>query len=166
MKPVVLAVALVATACTVGGLSPGSGGSTASPTPRPTVSAAPAIVGAVDVAGHPVAPAIALEASAAVPPPPSAATPTPTPDPAVWRFEGRVVDEEGNGLTGVCVAIGPNGCQPGSIRTDARGTYAIDLPQIRTIVYELRFQLAGYTTVYHRFSPNGASIFDVVLPRG
>ena len=100
-----------------------------------------------------------------VSPAPTVAIPTPTPDPAVWRFEGRVVDETGAALEEVCVVIGPHGCQVHGPHTDERGVYFIDMPQNPVIVYELRFERAGYTTVYYLAQPSGPTIFDVVLRR-
>lgn len=147
---------------------------TASPTPavvpsstsEGTVSPAPTVAGAQAVGGLPLGTAQAVATSAGVPwPPPPPATPTATPDPAVWRFEGRVMDEEGYPLEGVCVAIGPAGCQPHSIRTDARGVYYFDVPQVSTVVYELRFEREGFVTIYYMAQPNGPTVFNLVLRR-
>src|SRR5262245_12295310 len=79
-----------------------------SPTVPPTNTALPLPQGAGAVA----------VTSAPVSPPPAPRSATPTPDPAVWRFEGRVVDESGASLDDVCVVIGPRGCQRVSPHTD------------------------------------------------
>lgn len=101
--------------------------------------------------------------SAPVPTAPPPSKPTPTPDPAIWRFEGRVVDPDGKPLRDVCVVIGPHGCQRGSPRTDERGVYFIDLPQVPTVVYDLYFVSDGYTVVWHRVQPAEPTVFNVVL---
>jgi hypothetical protein len=98
-----------------------------------------------------------------VPSPPS--HPTPTPDPEIWRFEGVVVDEAGDGIPGVCVIIGPHGCQPGSIRTNEDGRYWIDVPQKATVVYDLYFAKEGYQVVWYRAQPDGPTRFNVLLRR-
>ena len=101
--------------------------------------------------------------SAPVPTAPPPATPTPTPDPAIWRFEGRVVDPDGKPLRDVCVVIGPHGCQRGSPRTDERGVYFIDLPQVPTVIYDLYFVREGYIAVWHQLQPKEPTVFNVVL---
>lgn len=106
----------------------------------------------------------AAETSAPVSPPPPA-TPWPTPDPAIWRYEGAIVDEKGAPLKGVCIAIGPRGCVRGSIRTDDNGRYYVDMPQNATIVYEFTFMLDGYEVVWHRAQPSGPTVFNVILHR-
>jgi hypothetical protein len=101
--------------------------------------------------------------SAPVPSAPPPARPTPTPDPAVWRFEGRVVDADGRPLRDVCVVIGPRGCQRGSLRTDDRGMYFIDMPQVPTVTYDLYFVKDGYLVVWHQAQPTEPTVFNVVL---
>lgn len=91
------------------------------------------------------------------------ATPTPTPDPAIWRFEGVVVDASGHPLEGVCVVIGPLGCSPHSVHTDARGVYFFDVPQKPAIEYDLTFEKDGYVPVLYRAEPSGPTVFNVVL---
>lgn len=99
------------------------------------------------------------------PPPSSRPTLTPTPDPAIWRFEGVVLDDAGDPIPGVCVIIGPRGCQPGSIRTDSDGRYWVDMPQKTNVVYDLSFAKNGYEVVQHRAQPQGPTLFNVVLRR-
>lgn len=106
---------------------------------------------------------IATASAPDIPPPPAPATPTPTPDPAIWRFEGRVVDEDGQALTDVCVVIGPRGCQRASPHTDDRGVYSFDVPQITTVVYDLYFVKDGYRVVWYHAQPQAPTLFDVVL---
>ena len=159
---------LLAAACSAGSISPSAsptGSRAPTPSPTPRVSAAPTVEGLQPLQGPPLVNAVAVATSAIVPSASPAATPTPTPDPAVWRFEGRVVDADGEGLAGVCVVIGPNGCQKFSPHTDERGLYFIDLPQNPSVVYELRFELAGFTGVYYQARPTAPTVFNVVLAR-
>ena len=109
--------------------------------------------------------AIALTSAPSVSPPPPPRTATPTPDPAVWRFEGRVVDETGAALTDVCVVIGPHGCQRFSPHTDDRGVYFFDVPQNPSVVYDLYFEKDGFVTVWSRVQPSAPTVFNVVLHR-
>jgi hypothetical protein len=97
----------------------------------------------------------------ATPPPPS--TPTPTPDPAIWRFEGRVVDDNGTPLKDTCVVIGPHGCRQFSPHTDERGVYYFDVPQIPTVEYDLYFMKPGYVIVWSHIQPSGPTTFNVIL---
>jgi len=127
-----------------------------SPTVPPTNTALPLPQGA-GVAAFTSAPLVS--------PPPPPRTATPTPDPAVWRFEGRVVDESGATLTDVCVVIGPRGCQRFSPHTDDRGVYFFDVPQIPTVVYDLYFEKDGFVTVWYRTQPTAPTVFNVVLHR-
>jgi hypothetical protein len=76
-----------------------------------------------------------------------------------------VVDADGNGLAGVCVVIGPRGCQQFSPHTDQRGIYFIDMPQVPTVVYDLYFVKDGFTMVWYRAQPTAPTIFNVVLQR-
>lgn len=163
MRTILLAATLVV-AC-------GPGQSTPSPTPNTSPVHAPIAGSALPEVPSPSGPVGALpqgagelamtSAPVATPPPPPTATPTP--DPAIWRFEGRVVDPDGAPLPGVCVAIGPHGCQRGSPRTDARGVYFIDLPQVTTVTYDLYFQREGYVTVWHQLQPKEPTVFNVIL---
>jgi hypothetical protein len=136
------------TAVVVPGASP-SGPPTATPTPIPE--------GAVPSPGEKVTESADLR----TPKPP--ARPTPTPDPAVWRFEGQVVDASGEPLKDVCVVIGPRGCQRVSPHTDDRGVYYFDVPQIPTVEYDLYFMKAGYDVVWAHVQPGAPTIFNVIL---
>ncbi len=127
-------------------------------TPIPEVASPGASVGALPQGADEAATTSAPVASPSAP-----ATPTPTPDPSVWRFEGRVVDADGNGIRDVCVVIGPHGCQRGSIRTDERGVYFIDMPQVPTVVYDLYFVKDGYLSVWYRVQPTEPTVFNVIL---
>lgn len=121
---------------------------------------------------------------AALPPPPEApaaaviaspvaaastrapATPTPSPDPAVWRVEGVIVEEDTKlPIKEVCVVIGPHGCQRGSVRTDSRGVFYIDVPQNPTVFYDLYFVKDGYWTVWFRIKPEGPGVYNVALTK-
>lgn len=160
---------LLAAACVTGSVSPSASPSasplTPTPSPTPRVSAAPTVEGLQPLQGPPLKDMVAVATSAIVPSPPPPATPTPTPDPAVWRFEGRVTDDDGEGLAGVCVVIGPLGCHQFGPRTDDRGVYSIDLPQKGNVLYELRFELSGFIGVYYQARPTAPTVFNVVLRR-
>ncbi len=174
MKPVILSlIALVATACSstplplppLGGASatPGS----ASPTPEPSPSP---IEGVIVVAALPPPAEIPIAALVATPVPAARtrapATPTPTPDPAIWRVEGVIIDDVTHlPVPDVCVTLGPAGCQRGSPRTDARGVFAFDAPQIPTIFYDFFFVKDGYWTVWFRIKPEGPSVYNLALTR-
>lgn len=97
------------------------------------------------------------------PPPP--ATPTPSPMPGTWRWEGVVVDEQGRPIEGVCVVVGPSGCQPTNPRTDARGVWYVDFPQAE-VQYDLHFTKDGYRTYSARITPTSSWTYNVVLSRG
>ena len=119
--------------------------------PEPGMS--PAV--AVDVKGNvvPIAPTQAP------------ATPTPTLGPGTaYRVEGIVVDELGAPLPDVCIAIGPNGCQDHSPRTDARGVYFIDFPRAE-VDYDLHFAKPGYTEIVQRLRPTNNQVLNLVLAR-
>lgn len=134
------------------------GQATLPPTPVPTPSGTPA-----------PAPSEATVVSAEIktPSPKPAATPIPTPDPATWRIEGTVVDEAGNPLEAVCVVVGPRGCQPYSPRTDDNGHYYVDIArsEIRTS-FDFYFERPGHQTVWWNTTPNGPTVFNVVLRKG
>jgi hypothetical protein len=127
-----------------------------SPTVPPTNTALPLPSG---VGG------ILFTSAPSVSPPPPPRSATPTPDAAVWRFEGRVVDDTGASLGDVCVVIGPRGCQRFSPHTDDRGVYFFDVPQIPTVVYDLYFEKDGFVTVWYRTQPTSPTTFNVVLHR-
>ena len=115
-----------------------------------------------------VSPIVAVDPKGAVVPiaptqPP--ATPTPTLGPGTaYRVEGVIVDELGAPVQGVCIAIGPNGCQDHSPRTDARGVYFIDFPKAE-VDYDLHFAKAGYPEIIQRLRPTNNQILNLVLAR-
>jgi len=91
------------------------------------------------------------------------ATPTPALGPGTaYRLEGVIVDELGAPLTDVCIAIGPNGCQEHSPRTDTRGVYFIDFPQAQ-VSYDLHFTKDGYKEVVKRLQPTRDQVLNLVL---
>ncbi len=95
-------------------------------------------------------------------------TPTPYPPPTVeglWRIEGNVIDENQKPIEGVCLAIGPVGCQPVSPRSDKDGKFYFDLP-VANVDYDFHFTKPGYQTFDVRIHPNGPSNFNYVLRRG
>ncbi|HEV2250643.1 MAG TPA: carboxypeptidase-like regulatory domain-containing protein [Candidatus Limnocylindria bacterium] len=91
------------------------------------------------------------------------ATPTPGLGPGTaYRIEGVVVDELGAPIPDVCIAIGPNGCQEHSPRTDARGVYFLDFPAA-AVDYDLHFTKAGYKEFTQRLRPTQNQILNLVL---
>jgi hypothetical protein len=131
------------------------------PTPEPSPSAiaeVPTVSSAPEAGGAGVATPVAPAATRAP------ATPTPSPDPMVWRVEGVVVEAGTNlPLRDVCVVIGPHGCQRGSIRTDSRGVFYIDVPQVPTVFYDLSFVKDGYTVAGVRIKPEAPAVYNVAL---
>ena len=130
---------------------------TASPSRPPTPTPSPIPEGALPSPSEKVTESADLR----TPKPPP--TPTPTPDPAVWRFEGQVVDADGSPLKDVCVVIGPRGCLRVSPRTDDRGVYYFDVPQVPTVEYDLYFMKAGYGVVWAHVQPRSPTVFNVIL---
>lgn len=133
---------------------------TSTPQPTSTGTLKPLPTTPVDAATPtPLAKAAQAEVTYSPPPP---AKPTPTPDPELWRWEGVVVDDAGKPLQGVCVAVGPHGCQAQSPRTDARGTWHVDFPQA-PVQYDLHFTKEGYKTFDVRVTPTSAWTLNVML---
>src|SRR5260221_65968 len=96
------------------------------------------------------------------------ATPTPYPPPTVeglWRIEGTVIDENQKPVEGVCLAIGPVGCQTVSPRSDKNGKFYFDLP-VANVEYDFHFTKAGYQTLDVHVHPTGPSGFNYVLKKG
>jgi hypothetical protein len=128
------------------------------PTPVPTPSGTPAPVPSE---------ATVVSAEIVTPSPKPAATPIPTPDPATWRLEGTVVDEAGNPLEAVCVVVGPRGCQQYSPHTDENGHYYLDVAHGDiTTKFDFYFEMPGHQTVWWEITPNGPTVFNVVLHKG
>ena len=73
-------------------------------------------------------------------------TPGPTIPEGHWRWTGSVIDQDGNPLPGVCVHIGPGDCRFNSIRTDEKGKWTIDFPQV-DVQYDFHFVKDGYKRV-------------------
>ena len=102
--------------------------------------------------------------------PPAAVAPTFDPDrtgppPTVeglWRIKGVVTDPVGTPISGVCIAIGPLGCNPQSPRTDNSGWYFFDLP-VANVDYDLHFTKDGYRRFDSRFHPEGPTYIDAVI---
>ena len=144
-------------------------------TPAPPATAVPEpspspIEGAVVVAAKPPPPEIPAAALPSTPVPAAKtrapATPTPSPDPSVWRIEGVVFDDVTRlPIADVCVVLGPAGCRPGSPRTDSRGVFSFDAPQVPTIFYDFFFVKDGYWTVWFRIRPEGPSVYNLALTR-
>lgn len=98
-----------------------------------------------------------------IPPTQRPATATPGIGPgAQYRIEGVVVDDLGAPLVNVCIAIGPNGCQEHSPRTDARGVYFIDFPAAQ-VDYDLHFTKDGYKELVQRLRPTQSQVLNLVL---
>lgn len=142
-------------------LSPEAASGASSPTPAvPTPATTPP--------GTPgPVPDVALATSAEIetPQPAPDATPTATPQPGLWRIQGYVVDEDQRPLRGVCVVIGPRGCQPFSPHTDDRGHWFIDVAEGKT-VFDFYFEMPGYNTVWLHLQPTGPAEYNVVLRPG
>jgi hypothetical protein len=81
---------------------------------------------------------------------------------AAYRMEGVIVDESGTPLADVCIAIGPNGCQVHSPRTDARGVYFIDFPAAE-VDYDLHFTKDGFKEFDQRLKPTRSTVLNIVL---
>ena len=126
------------------------------PPPTPVGTPAPKPSEAVDTNAS---------ASISPPPPPASATPTPSPQPGLWRVEGYVVDETGKPLQGVCVVVGPRGCQRYSPHTDERGHYFLDVAARNDIhtAFDFYFEMPGRETVWWHFVPTGPIEFNVAL---
>ena len=95
-------------------------------------------------------------------------TPTPYPPPTVeglWRIEGHVADEQGKPIEGVCLAIGPVGCQPVSPHSDKDGNFYFDLP-VASVDYDFHFTKPGYQQLDARVKPTGPSNFNYVMKKG
>jgi hypothetical protein len=92
---------------------------------------------------------------------PATATPGLGPGTA-YRIEGVVVDELGAPIPDVCIAIGPNGCQDHSPRTDTRGVYFVDFPAA-AVDYDLHFTKAGYKEYSQRIRPDQNQVLNLVL---
>ena len=95
-------------------------------------------------------------------------TPTPYPPPTVeglWRIEGTIIDETSKPIEGVCLAIGPVGCQPVSPHSDKDGKFYFDLP-VANVDYDFHFTKPGYQQFDVRIHPTGPSTFNYVLRRG
>lgn len=96
------------------------------------------------------------------------ATPTPYPPPTVeglWRIEGTVIDENQKPIEGVCLAIGPVGCQAVSPRSDKSGKFYFDLP-VANVDYDFHFTKPGYQQLDVRIHPTGPSVFNYVMKKG
>ena len=95
-------------------------------------------------------------------------TPTPYPPPTVeslWRIEGSILDENQKPIEGVCLAIGPVGCQPVSPRSDKDGKFYFDLP-VANVDYDFHFTKTGYQQVDAKVHPTGPATFVYVMRRG
>lgn len=165
-------IALVAMACSPTPLPlPPLGASGPSPVASATPEPSPSPVeGAVVVAALPPPPEIPIAAVVVTPVPAAKTrapmTPTPTPDPAVWRIEGVIIDDVTYlPIPDVCVSLGPAGCRPGSPRTDARGVFAFDAPQVPTVFYDFFFVKDAYWTVWFRIKPEGPSVYNLALTK-
>jgi hypothetical protein len=98
-----------------------------------------------------------------IPPTQRPATATPGLGPGTaFRLEGVVVDALGAPIPDVCIAIGPNGCQDHSPRTDQRGVYAVDFPQAQ-VAYDLHWTKDGYKEVVKRLQPTQNQVLNLIL---
>src|SRR5437868_13907806 len=88
--------------------------------------------------------------------PKASPTPTPIPTPTIDNVNcstvaGQVFDADaGLPIAGVCVVIGPLGCQANMAHSDASGKFLVQLPRQVVVAYDFHFQKAGYQQVdYH-----------------
>lgn len=126
------------------------------PTPKATPEGTPAPI--------PVTPSNE-SAEIVTPSPAPRAKPTPSPEPGLWRIQGYVVDEDGKPLDAVCVVIGPNGCQPFSLRTDQAGHWFIDVGDGGGTGFNFYFEMPGRQTVWWQVRPQGPMEHNVILKR-
>jgi hypothetical protein len=98
--------------------------------------------------------------------PKPAATPTASPEPGLWRLQGYVVDEGEQPLAGVCVVVGPHGCQQFSPHTDENGHWFLDIAADKGTAFDFYFEIPGHQTVWWHSLPNGPTEFNVVLRKG
>ena len=105
-----------------------------------------------------------VEPTAATPPaegtPFKLNTPGPTVPEGHWRWSGSVIDQDSKPLSGVCVHIGPGDCRFNSIRTDEKGKWVIDFPQVN-VEYDFHFVKDGYQTVDQAIQTTGPGDFQV-----
>ena len=141
----------------------------AAETPQPSASAPVAVATPEGTPAPKPSEAVDTAASASVTPPspPPSATPTATPQPGLWRVQGYVVDESGSPLKGVCVVVGPHGCQKFSPHTDEQGHYFLDVAASKDVntAFDFYFEMPGRETVWWHFVPGGPLDFNVVLKR-
>jgi hypothetical protein len=101
-------------------------------------------------------------------PPTPTPQPTPSPDPAtVMHLHGRVVEATGGqGVPGVCVAIGVVNCALSPI-TNNDGYWQIDLILGQVLAWDLKFVKAGYSDVQVRVpsKPGDVEVSDIRLLR-
>jgi len=76
-----------------------------------------------------------------------------------------VIAETNKPIEGVCLVIGPVGCQAVSPRSDKDGRFYFDLP-VANVDYDLHFVKVGYQQFDVRIHPTGPSTFNYVLKRG
>jgi hypothetical protein len=111
---------------------------------------------------------VGLSASIPVSPPPAPRT-TERPESTLWRIDGYMVDEQGAPIEGVCVVIGPVGCQPFSPHTDERGYYFLDVAAVASetvqVDYDFYFEYPGRETLWLRLRPRSFSTFNAVMKR-
>ena len=139
---------------------PSASSPTATPVPTGTETLAP--VASESATPTPLANIAQAEPAVTYSPPPPP-TPWPTVAPGLWRWQGVVVDPSGQPVDGVCIAVGPHGCQPSSPRTDARGAWYIDFPQAAAVSYDLHFAKDGFQTFDVRVTPTSGWTLDVTL---
>lgn len=129
------------------------------PTPRTTPPGTPAPTpDTVTVDSAAIDPA---QIDKAVPAP----TPTPAPEAGLWRIDGYVVDDTGTPLAGVCVVIGPHGCQKWSPHTNDRGYWFIDIAEGHA-TFDFYFEMPGKKSVWWHTTPEGPTEFNVRLVNG
>lgn len=87
------------------------------------------------------------------------------------RYYGRAIDQYGGPVQGVCVYAGPpSGCPDPALVTDARGSWAVDLPTGTdnvnvTLAWVLRFEHPDYTSYCVVSAKNHRNIDAYMRPR-
>ena len=169
MTRVVIAIAmsLVLAACSGRAAGPGSTedpGVVADASPTEVVAPTPKATPEGTPAPIPITPNNE-SAEIVTPSPAPRAKATPATEPGLWRLQGYVVDDDGKPLDAVCVVIGPNGCQPFSLRTDQTGHWFIDVGDGGGTGFNLYFEMPGHETVWWQVRPQGPMEHNVILRR-
>lgn len=113
--------------------------------------------------------AAASGAFATKPKPTSTITPSPTATLDMVNFynvHGQVFDaDSGLPIAGVCVVIGPLGCQANMAHSDVTGKFLVQLPRQVIVAYDFHFVKAGYQQVDYHLVVNDDLDIPVRMPK-